>query len=158
MLMPFRKLQWMFPIAVTLHNGEEGIWMPGWAARHAVQLPVQPPSAAEIRFALLVLTVAAWLVTYLSDRKGRESTWAYLVFGGAVAMFVNVFVPHVPATVIFRSYTPGVVTAVLVNLPVMTFIAAGMVRERWVSGWKAAGFAVGLPVALAGMIATLFLW
>lgn len=157
MLMPFRKLQWMFPIAVTLHNGEEAIWMPGWAAQHAARVPMQPPGAATIRFALLVLTVAALVVTYLSDRKGRESTSAYLVFGGVVAMLVNVFVPHIPATFVFRSYTPGVVTAVLINLPGMTFLAIGMMRDRWVSGWKAAAFAVGVPVALAGMIAALFL-
>ena len=131
--------------------------MPGWAARHAAQLPVQPPSAAKIRFALLALTVVAWVVTYFSDCEGRESIWAYLLFGGIVAMLLNVFVPHVPATFVFRSYTPGVVTAVLINLPVMTFLAIGMMRDGWVSGWKAAAFAVGVPVALAGMIAALVL-
>ena len=36
----------------------------------------------------------------------------------AVAMVVNVVVPHVPAAVLTGGYVPGVVSAVLVNLPV----------------------------------------
>jgi hypothetical protein len=150
--MHFRKLQWLFPIAVTLHNGEEAIWMPRWVSQHAAQLPLSPPGAAEIRFALAALTVTAFAVTYLSNRKGEKSVWAYLVFGSIVAMLVNVFVPHVPATLALRSYTPGVVTAVLINLPVMSLLSYQALRERWVSGWKAAAFAVAVPVAIGGSI------
>jgi hypothetical protein len=91
----FKKLQWLFPVAVALHNGEEAIWMPAWDVQHAAQLPMHPPSAVVIRIALIVLTAAAFLVTYLSAREGPESVWAYLTFGGIVAMLTNVFVPHV---------------------------------------------------------------
>jgi|SRR5271165_6093576 len=155
--MKVRKLQWLFPVAVTLHNLEEGISMPGWAARHAAQLPMQPPGAAKICFGLMLLTALAFVVTYFSDRKGRESIWAYLLFGYVAAMLLNVFVPHVPATFLFRSYTPGVITAVLINLPVMTILVVWMIREGWVSGWKAVVFAVFVPAGLAGMIVGLLL-
>lgn len=131
--------------------------MPGWDARHASQLPVHPPGALEIRLVLVVLTVAGFVVTHLSVRRGAQSLWAYLLFGSIVTMLANVLVPHVPATIVFRSYAPGVVTAVLVNLPVMTLLAVLAVRERWVSGWKAVGFGVGVPLLLAGAIAALFL-
>jgi hypothetical protein len=150
--MSFQKLQWLFPIAVTLHNGEEAVWMPGWTAGHAGQLPMHPPGAVEIRIALIVLTVAAIAVTYLSVRKGPQSFWSYLLFGGIVAVLVNVFVPHVPATLLFRSYTPGVVTAVLINLPVMSYLASRAVREQWVSGGRAVAFGLGVPLALGGSI------
>jgi Protein of unknown function with HXXEE motif len=69
-------------------------------------------SAGEFRFAVLVLTIAAFGLTYLSSRKGKQSVWSYLLFGYIIAMLVNVFIPHVPATLILRSYTPGVITAV----------------------------------------------
>lgn len=156
--MQFRKVQWLFPVAVMLHNLEEAISMPGWAARHAAQLPVQPPGAAKIRFGLVLLTLLAFVVTYFSGRKGRESIWAYLMFGGVVAMLLNVFVPHVPATLIFGSYTPGVATAVVINFPLMSILAIQMVREGWVSGWKAAAFAVAAPLVIAALIATMFLF
>lgn len=154
--MPLHKLQWFFPIAVTLHNCEEAIWMPKWVSRHAAQLPLQLPGTKELRFALVVLTLAAFAVTYLSDRKGEQSIGAYLMFGYVVAMLVNVFVPHVPATLVFRSYTPGVVTAVLINLPLMSILLFRAVRERWVSGLKAVAFAVVVPLAIGGVIPALF--
>ena len=153
--MSFQRLQWLFPIAVTLHNGEEAIWMPGWTASHAAQLPVHPPPAGELRFALLLLTVLAFAVTALSAKKGPGSLWAYLAFGYIVTMWMNVLVPHLPASVIFFSYTPGVVTAVLINLPVMSYLAARAMAEQWVSGWKAALAAVAIPAGLGAAIAFL---
>ena len=154
MTIPFKRLQWLFPLAVALHNGEEAIWMPGWAGRHAVQLPSLP--AAEIRMALAMLSVAAFVVTYFSVRTGPGSLAAYLLFGSIVTMLANVFIPHIPASIAFRSYTPGVVTAVAINLPVMSILMLRSLRERWVVGWKAAGFALAVPCALAGLIAILF--
>lgn len=153
--MSFERLQWLFPIAVTLHNAEEAIWMPGWTARNASQLPVHPPAAGEIRLALLALTVLAFAVTALSAKKGAQSVWAYLTFGYIVAMWVNVLVPHLPASVIFFSYTPGVMTAVLINLPVMSYLAVRAMAEQWVTGWKAALAAVAVPAALGSAIAFL---
>jgi hypothetical protein len=152
--MPFRKLQWLFPIAVTLHNAEEAIWLPGWDARNVVVEDVvgRPPGAVEIRTALVVFTLAAFAVTYLSARRGAQSVWAYLTFGYIIAMLANVFVPHLPAAIVFRGYVPGVVTAVLINLPLMSVLAIRMVRERWVSGWKAAAFGGGVPFLIAGVI------
>jgi len=148
----FRRLQWLFPIALALHNTEEAIWMPSWAAAHAASLPLNPPGAGIIWLALLVLTLAGVMITYLSARKGPQSLWAYLLFGYIVTMFANVIVPHVPAAIRFRGYAPGVVTAVLVNLPVMTLLSVRAVRERWVSGRKAVAFGVGVPLFLASVV------
>jgi hypothetical protein len=150
--MTFRRLQWLFPIEVTLHNAEEAIWMPRCTAGHAVQLPVRPPGVAEILAALVVVTVAAFGVTYLCAHRGPESIWAYLTFGYIVAMLANVFVPHVPAAIVFHGYSPGLVTAVLINLPVMSILAFRMLREGWVHGWKVAVFGIGVPLMLGGVI------
>lgn len=153
--MSFQRLQWLFPIAVTLHNAEEAIWMPGWMAQPASQLPVHPPAARVIRVALLLLTVLAFAVTAASAKKGAQSVWAYLTFGYIVAMWVNVLVPHLPASVLFFSYTPGVVTAVVINLPLMSFLAVRAMAEQWVTGWKAALAGVAVPAALGSAIAFL---
>lgn len=155
--MTFRNLQWLFPIAAMLHNGEEAITMPAWDLRHAAQLPVRPPGALEMRIAFLALTLAAFGVTYLSARKGPQSIWAYLTFGYMIAFLVNVFVPHVPVSIVLRGYAPGVVTAVLINLPLMSVLALKAVREKWVSGWKAVAFGAGVPV-LGGAALALAIW
>jgi len=151
----FRRSQWLFPIATTAHNLEEAIWLPRFVAAHASELPwhVEP---GQFRFGLVVLTVAAWIVTYFSWRRGRQTWWAYMLFGYIVAMLVNVFVPHIPAAIVFGGYAPGVVTAVVVNLPVMAFLVVRALRERYVSGSKAVVFAVAVPVSIALMIPLLF--
>ena len=153
----FQKLQWLFPFAVALHNCEEAIWMPGWASQHHIALPFPFSQAGEIRFPLFALTVAAFAVTYLNQQKGKQSFWAYLTFGYMVAMLVNVFVPHVPATLVFRTYTPGVVTAVFVNLPLMSILVFFSLRERWVSGGTAVVSAIATPLAIGVIIPILFL-
>lgn len=150
--MDFGKLQWLFPLAVTLHNAEEAIWMPSWDARHVAELPVHPPGAFEIRLVLVVLTLAALVITSLSALRGPQSIPAYLTFGYIVAMLANVFVPHVPAAILFRGYAPGLVTAVFINLPLMTLLAVRAVRDGWVSGWKAIAFAAGVPLVVGGGI------
>lgn len=152
--MDFRRLQWFFPFAVTLHNAEEAIWMPWWDVRHAAVLPVHSPGAWSIRIALGALTLAAFVVTYLSARRGRQSVWAYLTFGYIVTMVANVFVPHIPAAILFHGYAPGIVTATLINLPLLTFLIIRALREGWVSGWKAVAFGAGMPLIIGGGIVT----
>ncbi len=152
----YDRLQWLFPIAVTLHNAEEAIWMPAWDASHAAQLPVAVPGAAKIRIALAVLTLIAFVATYLSARKGPQSIWAYLTFGYIIAMLANVFIPHLPAAILFREYTPGVVTAVLINLLLMLYLSLRAVKDGWVGGRKAIAAAALVPVLLAVSIAIFF--
>jgi hypothetical protein len=152
---PFSRLQWLFPIAITAHNLEEGAWLPGFVAAHRSELPwtIAP---VEFRFALVVLTAAAWVITYLSWRTGPKTLWAHLLFGYIVAMLVNVVVPHIPAAIIFRGYAPGVVTAVVINLPVLTFLSVRAIKDGYVPGRKAVAFAVGVPLGIVAALPALF--
>jgi thiamine transporter ThiT len=151
----FRKMQWLFPVVVALHNGEEAFFMPKWVAAHRGQLLLHP-RAGVILPGLLVVALAAVAISILSFRRGKESVWTYLLFGCAATMLVNVFVPHVPATLAFREYTPGVVTAVLINLPFMSVFMVTAVHDHWVSGTRALRYALLVPLAIGGSILVLF--
>jgi len=154
--MSFEKLQCLFPVAVLLHNAEEGIEFPAWWLRHANQIPSHPTPIVA-RTALAALTLAAFGVTYLSQRKGKQSVSAYLLFGAIITLLANVFIPHIPASLKFREYTPGIVTAVFINLPLMSVLAIRAVREGWVSGRKAVLYGIAVPVLLAASIGVLLL-
>ncbi len=93
--------------------------MPSWLSGHGAQIPLHPPPGA-IQFGLLFLTLAAIAITAFSAKGGKQSVPAYLLFGSISAMWINVFIPHLPATILFRTYTPGVITALSVNLPIMS--------------------------------------
>lgn len=107
-------------------------------------------------FGLGILTLAAWIVTYRSWRAGPQSLAAHLVFGYAAAMLLNVAIPHVPLAIWFAGYTPGLTTAVAVNLPCMTLLLARALGEHYVCRRKAAGASAAVAVGIAALIGLLF--
>jgi hypothetical protein len=152
--MTFQNLEWLFPIVTTLHNAEEAIWLPAWAKRTGFwRTPVSP---GVFRFAAAVLTILAFAVTWLSVETGKQSAWTYLAFGCMVVMLANVPVPHLALTVARRSYMPGVVTAVGLNLPVLSLLVTKALREGYVSSEKAAVYSVMVAALLVASIPVLF--
>jgi hypothetical protein len=152
--MNFQHLEWLFPVVLTLHNTEEAIWLPDWAKR--VGCWKTPVSPGVFRFAAAVVSLLACAVTWLSDRSGRQSVWTCLAFGCMVVTLANVLVPHVALTVARRSYMPGVATAVVLNLPVLSLLVLLAIREGYVSGWKAAAYSVGVAGLVVATIPALF--
>ncbi|MGC9951650.1 MAG: HXXEE domain-containing protein [Bryobacteraceae bacterium] len=152
----FQRLQRLFPLAIALHNLEEGLWLPGWAAAHAAYLPWHP-KPLKFRAILLVLTLAAFFVTDLSLKKGLGSSWTRLFLAYSAIMLLNVFVPHLPATIYFHAYTPGVVTACCAILPLTGALVFLGVRDGALPGWRARATTLGVPVALAIVAAVFFL-
>ena len=152
--MSFRSVEWLFPLAIAIHNAEEAIWLPSWSKKagrwHA---PVAP---GVFCFAVVILTALAFVLTGLSFVSGRETVWTYLVFGYMAAMLANVLIPHIAASIATRSYMPGLATGVALNLPVFSLLIVLAFRQGYVSGWKAAAFFVGVSAILIASISVLF--
>ena len=161
--MSFRNLEWLFPVVLTLHNAEEAVWLPGWAKRvgrwHLGYMSTTGPgkiSPGAFRFLVAAITVLAFAVTWLSVQSGKQTVWTYLAFGYMVTVLANVLIPHVAASVALRSYVPGVVTAVVLNLPVLSLLVALALRQGYVSGWKAVAYSAGVAGFLLLCIAALY--
>jgi len=152
--MSFRNLEWIFPIVVTLHNAEEFLWLPAWS-RQAGRWH-HPVAPGVFRFAAVVLTLLAYVVTALSFYSGRQTVWTYLVFGSMAVTLANVLIPHIAASVVTRSYMPGLATAVILNLPLLSMLMALGLRQGYVSGWKAAVYSAGMAGLLLLSIPALF--
>lgn len=152
--MSFRSVEWLFPLAIAIHNAEEAIWLPSWSKKagrwHA---PVAP---GVFCFAVVILTALAFVLTGLSFESGRETVWTYLVFGYMAAMLANVLIPHIAASIATRSYMPGLATGVALNLPVFSLLIVLALRQGYVSGWKAAAYFAGVAGLLLLSIPALF--
>lgn len=123
--MNFDTLAWLFAAAVTLHNLEEAIWLPAWSKGGGRwRLPVE---AADFRFAVAVLTAAAWASARLATMQSPFGV--YVLCGYALAMLVNAFIPHLAATIILRSYAPGLATGLSLNFPISALLLACAVTE-----------------------------
>jgi Protein of unknown function with HXXEE motif len=153
--MNFILLSWLFALAVTLHNAEEGWLLPAWS-RSAGHWH-QPVGTGEFRFAVGILTVLAYFAAGLSASSGKKSVGTYLLAGYALAMLLNVVFPHVLATIALRRYAPGTATAVLLNLPLTvlllsTAIQAGYIQLAqflWVGPLVTGGLLGALPLLFA---------
>ncbi|MBN2080313.1 MAG: HXXEE domain-containing protein [Spirochaetes bacterium] len=134
---PYRKIVWLCALSETLHNIEEAIWLPGWSRSAG---PWHPPvSPFEFRFAVAVITLAVYGVILYFVR--RETRPARLLMGGTlVVILVNVFIPHLAATIVTARYAPGVLMGVIFNIPVTFYLLRRGLKE---GEYSAASLALG---------------
>ena len=125
------------PVLLTIHNIEEVTAGLG-ASRDAVRtrLPaalgslVGSPEAWLM--AVVVITLVPWLLVSFGVPDRRDSGLARALVVLQAGMSLNVL-SHVAATVAMRSYTGGVVTAVLLYVPFSLRFFPLAWREEWVS-------------------------
>lgn len=110
----------LFCVAITLHNIEEAIWLPKWSQQSSkFQKPV---TTSQFRFAVIVITILAYLssTSYLYSPESKLMKWIFIGFLGS--MIVNAIFPHLLATVFMRKYAPGLLTGVLLNIPINSLV------------------------------------
>ena len=155
-------MRWLLAPVAALHNFEEWLTFPAYgevgrnlASRVNVRVPELPWEA--IQLGLIIVTVAPAIVVVWASTGRERPLKDFLVLIVAGIFLTNVFVPHVPAAVLAGGYSPGVATAVAVNLPfcVLLFRAAfraGVLPHRAVLAAGALGV-VSLPFIVTGVLA-----
>lgn len=109
------------------HNLEEGLSYPAMrgdiaAKAHALGLPWWSPGAIASSAALLTLTAAGLAAMLWAARGPPTGAKRAVVRALAWVMLANVVLPHVPAAFVLGGYTPGLVTALAVNLPLTLWV------------------------------------
>ena len=132
----FENLYFLFLVAVTLHNLEEAVSVPDWSQQPGRWRP--PVEKIPFRFAVLVLTLVAYLCAFLGLMGGKQSVGVYLFGGYVFAVLVNVFIPHSLAAVRTKQYVPGLGTALALNLPVCSALLFLLYRQEYLSIWPLA--------------------
>jgi len=99
----------------------------------------------ELRIALVIATVLplaviAWAI--LRPRKGLLISALLL----ESILLVNA-AWHILAALVRHGYAPGVVTAVLINLPFGVYVLRRAVKEQWI-GAQTAGLLIGIALVL----------
>lgn len=133
----YGKWIWLFPLTYVVHIAEE-YWggFPAWASRFS------SVSLAPNRFLQLnayALTVMALCVVLVLTWRSMN----FLLVGLGVAVVINVLA-HALGCVVTRSYSPGVISAIFLWLPLSGFTL--------VRAWRNAGrsaFWVGIVVGVS---------
>lgn len=122
-----------FCFAITLHNLAEALWLPQWS-KHASKFH-RPVSSNEFNFAVVFITILAYLSTFLFFYFPEVSLTKWIFTGFLGSMIVNAIFPHLVATILMKKYAPGLMTGVLLNVPINFLIIYQMFIQNLIS-WK----------------------
>ncbi len=121
---------WLLPLIFIIHDTEEIITMQSWLAANRPRLRPYEERFRFIRYALKfnnvtkaqftgavfieLFVLAGASALFFSSAQSEAAKFIYLSFN--TALFIHLFM-HVGQSVILKSYTPGVITSLLVLIP-----------------------------------------
>ena len=120
----FREAVWLFPAATTLHFLEEAPRFAKWAQAHA------SPLYTRSRWRKIHVIGMAYVIAFTSALvlfPNRHATFLFFALCFAQIFFNTLF--HLGATLFFRSYCPGLVTALLLY-PVLFWYLSSLAHRR----------------------------
>ena len=147
----FERLLWLVPIFLTIHNIEEAPFMEGWYRRLPMKLPFTI-TTRQFVIAVTFITLAGFTLTYIGVEYLANRTGYLLVLGMQAILLFNAFVPHIVATIRFRMYSPGVISAILITLPFSLYLFRRALEEKimhWAQFWVLLGIAPFAMVIIA---------
>jgi hypothetical protein len=120
--MALRRLINLLPFAFVVHNAEETwtIGQMGSIGPFAAMLP-------QFIIAVGLVTLLGFAIVFLHGWRG----WNYAVTAFAGALFLNVFFPHILAAVWYGRYMPGLVSAMVLILPLTAAILWKIRKAGW---------------------------
>jgi len=105
---------------LMIHNIEEALWLPAFS-KSAGKFH-KPVDTFEFAFAVIILTLLSYVITLQFYASGKNSLACYLYFAFNFGMLINVFFPHLAATIVLRRYCPGLLTGILFLMPTTIYI------------------------------------
>ena len=143
-----------FCFAITLHNIEEALWLPKWSEQ--ASRFHKPVASNEFLFAVICITALAYLsaIGFLYAPQSDLAKWIFAGFLGS--MIFNAFFPHLTATVWMKRYAPGLLTGILLNVPVNSLILYQMFSEHLITWTELIASTLAVGMILLALIPLLF--
>ena len=163
--LPFSTALLLAPLVYAIHHAEEHLFL-NFRAWRLKYFPDNNALSTEAILAIIVSFGLVYIILHASVRT-KVSAWMALTFLMATQVHNAIF--HLGATIAFRDFSPGLITAILLYLPVNLLIARSALQEEWVSPRQlgvifiAGGILfwafefVGPPVLLVATLAT-WIW
>lgn len=128
----FQHLLWLVPVLFAVHNAEEAPQMERWMHRLPPGL-YRRVTTRQFALAVCLLTVLVAALTAIAASFPDSAVATHMVLGAQAAIFVNVLLPHVLATLRYRLYSPGLVSGLLLNVPFSLVLFGRALEERRVT-------------------------
>ncbi|MBJ6364080.1 HXXEE domain-containing protein [Paenibacillus sp. GCM10012307] len=109
--MTFNFVFWLPYVVLLIHTIEEIPGFSKWATRHFAPMTAQRHVMLQVGIILVVL-----LVSYQASTQGNHRLWIILAAAFQLHLGINA-VFHVVTTIIYKEYSPGLLTAVTLSIP-----------------------------------------
>jgi hypothetical protein len=146
---------WAAPAVFAVHDGEELLTIVPWLRAHRAVLPSVVQTLADVTtpqlaLAMVVLFAGLLVATLHGARRARRGARSILFLLLAGALVGNALT-HVGQALLFRGYTPGLATALLIVLPYGVGLGRRLTSARMLStiawmGFVALGIILQLPI------------
>jgi hypothetical protein len=123
------KAIFILPFAFLLHNAEELYALAnGWS-------PIDVPySVSSFAVAVLLFSILGFILVFRERLYKRVKQYCYTMTGFAGMLFLNAFIPHITLSIAILSYTPGLITAVVLLLPLSVVVLRNIRESATITG------------------------
>jgi hypothetical protein len=129
------KILWLLPIVFAIHNMEELLFLEEWAkevfAGRSWMFFAKLYESPNLEVAMLLLTLTVSVIVWMEYKKCHRITLRCTVFC-ACLLLVNGIV-HVGQFLLYSSYIPGLISAVLLLIPYMVYFLWLLAENRCIS-------------------------
>lgn len=145
----------ILPFAFAIHNLEEVFGMEKWTSSipHFIHKPV---FTKQFTIAVGLFTILGFTLTLTRNFYQTETQYLTVITAFSGMLFLNVFFPHLIATIYLKKYAPGIISGLIINLPLTTLIIRGIYHSQKLSTGQI--FFYGIIGGLSGVaLAYIFL-
>jgi len=110
-------------IAWTIHNLEETLTMSKWYASNTTKLPITDYiSVSTIQQIFPVSMIIVTLLLFLIPILAIYRKWDNRILGIVLGAYLVNAIQHFLTAIVSCGYSPGVITALIINLPLSVFL------------------------------------
>jgi hypothetical protein len=128
---------WLVPLLLAIHNAEEALLFPRYLPLVLGRLPegwralAGAVTLGQVGTALALVTLIPLLLAVWAFRRPDSDVPVWLLLLVQATVLLNVLWHVATAVVVFNGYAPGLLTALLINLPFSIYLFRRAARERW---------------------------
>ena len=124
------KISLLFsPLAYVFHHCEESIIF-NFRAWRSLYFPDNKLPSTELMLVILMAISLVYIILHFIVQN-RASAQSVIIF--LMTTQVNNMIFHTGGTIVFQDFSPGLITAILLYIPVNIFIAQKALQEGWIS-------------------------
>ena len=118
-------------IAWSIHNLEEGLTMSKWYESNLNKLPISEYiEISTIQHIFTIALIIATLLLFLIPILAVCKKWDIRILGIVLGVFLVNAIQHLLTTIVFLGYSPGVITALIINLPLSVFMIRQLFKHK----------------------------